>query len=41
MDKVPQEKICEVVMSYIIDDGKTRIMITKNSDGTWKVEPED
>ena len=41
MDKVPENKICEVVMSYIKDDGKTRITITKNKDGTWKIVVKD
>lgn len=41
MDKVPKEKICDVVMSYINNDGKTKIRITKNSDDTWKIVVED
>ncbi len=41
MDKVPKEKICEVVMSYIDIDGKTKISITKNPDGTWLILAED
>jgi len=41
MDKVPENKICEVVMSYIKDDEKTKITITKNADGTWKIVAED
>ncbi len=41
MDNVPQEEICKIVMSYIEDDAKTKITITKNSDGTWKVEAAD
>ena len=38
MEEVPEDKVCEIVMSYIAD-GMTRITLTKNpSTGRWRIE---
>ncbi len=40
LEKVPAEQVGSVVQSFVSNDGATKIVCTRQSDGTWTVTAE-